>query len=105
MQELYQFVKKIPRGKVMSYGQVGKSLQSPMPALHVGWAMATAPEGVPWWRVVGKDGTLLIHKRDPALAKLQRHHLEAEGVQFDEQGRVRMSGYQETQEDQSALEF
>lgn len=105
MQELYQFVKKIPRGRVMNYGQVGRSLKAPMPALHVGWAMAAAPEGVPWWRVVGKDGTLLIHKRDPVLAKLQRSHLESEGVEFDEQGRVHMNDYQEAQEDQGTLEF
>lgn len=52
--------------------------------------MYLAPETVPWWRVVGKDGDLRITKRDPRLARLQRQLLQQEGVTFLEDGRVDM---------------
>lgn len=86
--EIYAMVKKIPRGKVMSYGQVGEAITPRVPALWVGRAMASAPKGVPWWRVVGADGALPIHKRDPLLAQEQRERLLAEGVPFVELHKV-----------------
>lgn len=83
-------VKQIPAGRVMSYGQVGDYLAPPLSARIVGRIMHHAPDGVPWWRVVGKDGDLLIVKRDPQLATLQRRLLAQEGVAFGEDGRVNM---------------
>jgi alkylated DNA nucleotide flippase Atl1 len=40
------------------------------------------PSAVPWWRVCGADGSLLIARRDPALGIEQRTRLEKEGVPF-----------------------
>jgi alkylated DNA nucleotide flippase Atl1 len=55
--------------------------------------MIHSHESVPWWRVVGKDGTLRISKRNPLLARDQRDRLETEGVGFDESGRVKMNEF------------
>lgn len=76
---VYDLVKKIPRGRIMTYGQVAKSLRLPGGARTAGRAMAACPNGsgVPWHRVVGAGGRLLI--REP-YASLQRKLLESEGV-------------------------
>ena len=76
--EIYDIVRAIPSGAVMSYGQVG-SLCGAV-ARTVGWAMSVAPDGVPWHRVVGSDGYLRIGRRSPELQQLQRDRLIAEGV-------------------------
>jgi len=89
VEQVYARVRRVPAGRVVSYGQIAVQLPA-LTARQVGRWMAFAPDDVPWWRVVGADGTLRIARRDPMLAKLQRAHLEAEGVSFDEAGRVRM---------------
>lgn len=80
----------IPRGKVASYGELGRALSTPSSGYMVGRWMAQAPEGLPWWRVVGKNGELRTEQRDPRLAELQRQHLKSDGVRFKE-GVVDMS--------------
>jgi methylated-DNA-protein-cysteine methyltransferase-like protein len=76
---VYDLVKKIPRGRVMTYGQVAKALRLPGGARTAGRAMAASPSGggVPWHRVVGAGGRLLI--REPH-SSLQRKLLESEGL-------------------------
>lgn len=75
----------------MSYGQVA-AWCPPLTARQVGRIMAGALDNdIPWWRVVGSDGSLRIHKRDPMLAQLQRAYLQSEGVQFTPDGRVQMT--------------
>ena len=76
---VYALVKRIPRGRVLTYGQVAKALRLPGGARTAGRAMAACPsgQGVPWHRVVGAGGRLLI--REPH-ASLQRKLLETEGV-------------------------
>ncbi len=91
MKEVYDLVRQIPAGRVMSYGQVGDWMMPPLSARIVGRVMYHAPDSVPWWRVVGKEGDLLIAKRDPRMAALQRHLLQQEGVRFHEDGRVDMA--------------
>ena len=80
---VYDLVKKIPRGRVMTYGQVAKTLRLPGGARTAGRAMAASPSGcgVPWHRVVGAGGRLLI--REPH-ASLQRKLLESEGLMLAE---------------------
>jgi len=91
---IYDVVKQIPAGKVMSYGQVGEEAHAG--PRTVGWAMANAAadETVPWQRVVGADGYLRIGKRSVSLMQLQRKMLEREGVTFLENGCVDMSRHQ-----------
>ena len=50
--EVYDIVRKIPRGKVLSYGRIAMMLGKPQGARAVGWAMRVCPEDVPWQRVV-----------------------------------------------------
>jgi len=80
---VYALVKKIPRGRVMTYGQLAKVLRLSGGARTAGRAMAASPsgQGVPWHRVVGAGGRLLI--REPH-ASLQRKLLESEGLRLAE---------------------
>jgi len=50
----------------------------------VGRWMAQCPQGLPWWRVVGKDGEMRTAKRDPRLAEEQRALLRKERVNIVE---------------------
>lgn len=76
---VYKLVKLIPRGRVTTYGAVAKALRLPGGARTTGRAMAGCPsgKGIPWHRVVGAGGKLLI--REP-YSSLQRKLLESEGV-------------------------
>jgi methylated-DNA-protein-cysteine methyltransferase-like protein len=80
---VYDLVKEIPRGRVMTYGRVAKALRLAGGARTAGHAMAACPRGcgVPWHRVVGAGGRLLI--REPH-ATLQRKLLETEGLALAE---------------------
>ena len=79
---LWEWVQKIPCGKVTSYGMLGQVFSPRLSGFIIGKWMALASDSIPWWRVVGKNGEMLIHKRDPALAQRQREKLVKEGVQF-----------------------
>lgn len=79
---LWNYVRAVPCGRVVGYGDLGRAMTNPVSGYVVGRWMASAPDGVPWWRVVAKDGRLAIAKRDPAMAQVQRARLEAEGVRF-----------------------
>ena len=76
---VYRFVQRIPRGKVLTYGALAKALRLPGGARTAGRAMAASPsgKGIPWHRVLGASGKILI--REP-YASLQRKLLESEGV-------------------------
>jgi methylated-DNA-protein-cysteine methyltransferase related protein len=80
---VYRLVKQIPRGRVLTYGAVAKALRLPGGARTAGRAMAGCPsgKGIPWHRVVGAGGKLLI--REP-YAGLQRKLLESEGIALTE---------------------
>jgi methylated-DNA-protein-cysteine methyltransferase-like protein len=80
---VYTLVKQIPRGRVITYGGLAKALQLRGGARSAGRAMAASPsgKGIPWHRVVGFGGKLLI--REPH-ASLQRKLLESEGVRMTE---------------------
>lgn len=84
LDELWKVVRTIPRGSCASYGDVGRALPNPTSGYQVGRWMASCPEGVPWWRVVSKEGRLPVGKKDPASAMEQKGLLEAEGVSFVE---------------------
>jgi methylated-DNA-protein-cysteine methyltransferase-like protein len=88
---VYKVVKLIPRGRVTTYGAVAKASRIPGGARSAGRAMAATPKGrgIPWHRVLGANGKLLI--REPFSA-LQRKLLESEGVEVFE-NRVRLKKY------------
>jgi methylated-DNA-protein-cysteine methyltransferase-like protein len=78
---VYRLVKQIPRGRVITYGALAKALHLRGGARTAGRAMAATPsgKGIPWHRVVGDRGKLLI--REP-YASLQIKLLQTEGVQL-----------------------
>jgi methylated-DNA-protein-cysteine methyltransferase-like protein len=80
---VYRLVKQIPRGRVLSYGALAKALRLPGGARSAGRAMAATPsgKGIPWHRVVGERGKILI--REP-YASLQKKLLESEDVKVTE---------------------
>lgn len=82
-QKIYNLVKKIPSGKVATYGQIAGLCGSPRGAQMVGWALHVLPEKklkeVPWHRVINREGristTCLEHPAD-----IQAFLLKKEGV-------------------------
>lgn len=88
-QRIYAVVRRIPRGKVASYGQVAKLAGLPGRARQVGYAMFALPKGttVPWQRVINAQGRV-SRRRIPGAELTQRVLLEREGVWFSASGRV-----------------
>ena len=85
-ERVYDIVRSVPPGQVISYGQIAFLAGNARMARQVGWAMHTCPEDVPWHRVLRKDGSLPA--LSPESATVQRRLLEKEGVAFDDEGRV-----------------
>lgn len=81
-ERVYEYVKTVPRGKVVTYGQVAAAIGAPRCARQVGWALHVNPEPgvIPCHRVVNREGRLA-----PAFAfggeAVQASLLEAEGVE------------------------
>jgi methylated-DNA-protein-cysteine methyltransferase-like protein len=92
--QVYEVVRRIPPGKVATYGQIARLLGKPRAARTVGWALHSLPEGsdVPWQRVINAKGTISLDARGLGGA-IQRVLLEAEGIVFDEQGRVDLQAH------------
>jgi len=86
-QEFYEQVKKIPCGKVSTYGRIAAMAGFPRCAKFVGWALHSNPDSnnIPCHRVVKKDGSL---SEAFAFGGLPSHAelLQAEGVEIDEKG-------------------
>ncbi|MBU1700349.1 MAG: MGMT family protein [Candidatus Eisenbacteria bacterium] len=87
-ERIYNVVRKIPKGKVTNYGHIAIIVGECTPRM-VGYAMASVPFGsnVPWQRVVNSKGEVSA-RRGGDGAFHQREQLEAEGVVFDEAGRI-----------------
>ena len=88
-ERIYDLVRQIPAGKVVTYGQVAQAVGG-CSARMVGYAMAALKNGVrpdvPWQRVINRQGRISIH--DPYGSVVQRNLLEEEGVVFDANDRV-----------------
>lgn len=91
---VFELVCCVPAGKVVTYGQVAELVTARVGPRDVGRIMFAAPEGVPWWRVVGSGGTLPIARRSPGLADQQRTRLLEEGVTFLRSGAIDMEACQ-----------
>ncbi len=88
-------VRRIPRGRVATYGQVARLAGLPRHARHVGYALHGQPHGtpLPWHRVINARGAISLRGIDGA-ADTQRLRLEAEGVAFGAGGRVSLACFQ-----------
>jgi len=76
-------VRRIPRGKVCTYGNVAEVAGLPRRARLVGTVLRQTPSarGLPWYRVINAGGRISFPVGSDAYAR-QRHKLEAEGVVF-----------------------
>lgn len=93
-ESVWALVAEIPAGKVIPYGRLAQLAGPPagmdrrtfdaFAARWAGGAMANCPDGLPWWRVINAQGK--ISPRESAGR--QRELLEAEGVEFDDRGRI-----------------
>ena len=92
---IYAVVRRIPRGRVATYGQIAELAGLPGHARQVGYALHALPEGstVPWHRVLNARGTLSL-RRDSGAEISQRIRLEQEGIRFDAGGRVALGRLQ-----------
>jgi methylated-DNA-protein-cysteine methyltransferase-like protein len=77
--EMLAVVRRIPAGKVLTYGDVAYIAGFPGQARQVGWALNKSPD-VPWERVVGADGKIL---RSGISGQEQRVRLLVQGVEFN----------------------
>ena len=91
---IYAVVRRIPRGKVASYGQVARLAGLPGGARQVGYAMYALPGGspVPWQRVVNAQGKV-SRRRVPGAELTQRMLLQREGIRFGAGGRIPLERY------------
>jgi methylated-DNA-protein-cysteine methyltransferase-like protein len=94
---IYKVVRKIPKGRVATYGQVAELAGIPGGARVAGAAMKTSKpaDKLPWQRVIGKAGRLRgrIAIHDPVGAAIQRNLLEGEGIEVGESGLVALDVY------------
>lgn len=91
-EKIYEFVKKIPKGKVMTYGQIASALDI-KDTRKIGWALhANKSSEVPCHRVVNKEGKLAENFAFNGKEEQQRR-LEAEGIKFDKNGYVDLAKY------------
>ncbi|MEE2674844.1 MAG: MGMT family protein [Myxococcota bacterium] len=92
---IYGVVRRIPRGRVATYGQVADLAGLPGCARQVGYALHALADdsGVPWQRVVNARGEISL-RREPGIEPIQQQLLEAEGLEFDGRSRLDLSQVQ-----------
>lgn len=97
-QQVYAVVRRIPRGKVTSYGRVAAMLGRPGAARAVGYALSAlkdaTPENadIPWQRVINSQGRISIRNRDNTPSR-QAEILRGEGVEVSEQLKIDLDKY------------
>ena len=92
---IYPVVRRIPRGRVATYGQVAKLARVPGQARLVGYAMFALPRTttVPWHRVINAQGRISVRGDGGGAALRQRILLEREGVKFDARDHVSLKAF------------
>ena len=87
--QVYRLIKKIPSGRVATYGQIARMLGNPSWARTVGHALHALPEGsgVPWQRVINAKGQISLSHHQFGY-QIQKSLLQQEGVLFDQDDRI-----------------
>ena len=91
---IYAVVRRIPEGRVATYGQIAALAGLPRQARQVGYALHALPPGssLPWHRVVNAEGRLSLGRMAPGGDLVQRLRLEAEGVELAA-GRIHLARF------------
>lgn len=78
-------VQEVPKGKLVSYGQVAAACGSPRAARQVGWMLHTldGDNSVPWWRVINAQGYISIKGNLYSTPLAQKSLIESEGIPVD----------------------
>jgi methylated-DNA-protein-cysteine methyltransferase-like protein len=97
-ERVFEIVRRIPTGRVMTYGQLAEILGEGYTARTVGFVMHSAGESVPWQRVINAQGACSTG-RVVLPPDLQQRMLEAEGIVFDAKGRCDLARYRWTPEE------
>ena len=97
-ERVYRIVRRIPAGRVMTYGQIADILGEGYTARTVGFVMHAADENDPWHRVINSQGACSTGRVLLPSNKQQRM-LEAEGIHFDARGRCDLARYRWTPEE------
>ena len=95
-QRIYATIRRIPKGRVATYGQIAELADLPGHARQVGYALSMTPDDVkiPWHRVVNARGEISARCLDGSCESIQRDLLEAEGVIFNDRDRIPLKTYQ-----------
>lgn len=92
-ERVFEIVRQIPVGRVMTYGQIARILGDDYTARTVGFVMHSAnPENVPWHRVINAQGGCSTAKFS-VPPDLQQKLLERENVQFNDRNRCKLQTY------------
>jgi methylated-DNA-protein-cysteine methyltransferase-like protein len=88
---IYEMVRRIPRGRVATYGQIAELAGLEGHARQVGYALAALPASIriPWHRVINAKGEVSTRGGGDSH-ELQRNLLEGEGIRFDDRGRINL---------------
>jgi methylated-DNA-protein-cysteine methyltransferase related protein len=92
---IHDVVRRVPAGRVTTYGDIAVLAGFPGQARLVGYALHALPahSAVPWHRVINARGGISVGRTHPGGELVQRRLLEEEGVIFDAGGRVSLSHY------------
>jgi len=90
---VFEIVRQIPRGRVMTYGQIAIILGEGYTARTVGYVMHGSDDGVPWQRVINSQGKCSTGKLTMPL-NMQQSMLEQEGVVFSKTGKCDLNEFQ-----------
>jgi methylated-DNA-protein-cysteine methyltransferase related protein len=87
-ERIYEVVRRVPKGRVATYGSIARAVGMPRGARQVGYAMAALGRGaprpdVPWHRIVNAKG-------ESSIGEEQVSRLRAEGVEFSPDGRIEL---------------
>jgi len=97
-ERVYQIVRRIPAGRVMTYGQIAELLGAGYTPRTVGFVMHASPADVPWQRVINSQGACST-RRLLLPDNIQQRILEAEGITFDARGHCDLKRYRWTPEE------
>jgi methylated-DNA-protein-cysteine methyltransferase-like protein len=94
-QRIYAAVRRIPRGRVSTYGAIARVAGLAGQARQVGYALSALPTGttVPWHRVINAQGRLSLERSASGAGITQRVRLVREGVVVDAAGRVSLERF------------
>ncbi len=91
---IYSIVRRIPKGRVATYGQIARLAGIPRQPRQIGYALAALRDHhpVPWHRVVNSKGEI-SQRSESGFEELQRILLQGERVVFDVNGRISLSRF------------